>query len=127
MGFNFLTEQLDDLIARHNDARANKWLWKSKPLEKNSFLMNYAQQWSNKMAHKNKLFHSDMKDIMELGFSMVAENIAYGQKSPEEVMNTWMKSSGHKSNILNSKFTEIGCGMALSENGRLYWCVCFAK
>ena len=127
MGFNFLTEQLDDLITRHNDARANKWLWKAKPLEKNSFLMNYAQKWANKMAKENNLYHSSMRNIMELGFSTVAENIAYGQKSPEEVMNTWMKSSGHKSNILNSKFTEIGCGMALSENGRLYWCVCFAK
>jgi len=89
--------------------------------------MKYAQKWSNKIASQNKLYHSNMKDIMSIGFSLVAENIAYGQKSPEEVMKTWLKSSGHRSNILNSKFTEIGCGMSLSENGRLYWCVCFAK
>jgi uncharacterized protein YkwD len=127
MGFNFLTEQLDILIDLHNEARISRWLWKSKPLEKNSFLMNYAQQWSNKMAHKNKLFHSDMKDIMELGFSMVAENIAYGATSPEEVMKMWMNSSGHRSNILNSKFTEIGCGMSISQEGKLYWCTTFAR
>jgi len=124
---NYRLEQLDELISLHNDARINKWLWKSQPLSKNIYLMKYAQKWSNKIASQNKLYHSNMKDIMSIGFSLVAENIAYGQKSPEEVMKTWLKSSGHRSNILNSKFTEIGCGMSLSENGRLYWCVCFAK
>lgn len=120
-------EQLDLLIDLHNDARINRWLWKSKPLSKNSFLMKYAQKWANKMAVQDKLYHSSMKDIMNLGFSSVAENIAYGQKSPEEVMKTWMKSMGHRNNILNSKFTDIGCGMSLSQDGRLYWCVCFAN
>ena len=89
--------------------------------------MSYAQKWSNKMAVQNRLYHSSMKDIMALGFSGVAENIAYGQRSPEEVMKSWLKSPGHRSNILNSKFTEIGCGMSISGNGKLYWCVCFAK
>ena len=124
---DFRLKQLDDLISRHNEARINRWWWKSKPLQKNSFLMNYAQKWSNKMAIENKLYHSSMRGIIELGFNTVAENIAYGQKSPEEVMKTWMKSSGHRKNILNTNFTEIGCGMSLSENGRLYWCVCFAR
>ena len=124
---NYRLEQLDVLISLHNDARTNRWLWKSSPLIKNSFLMSYAQKWTNKMAIENKLNHSSMKDIMSLGFNFVAENIAYGQKSPEEVMTTWLKSPGHRSNILNTKFTDIGCGMSLSENGRLYWCVCFAK
>lgn len=120
-------EQLDLLIDLHNDARINRWLWKSKPLSKNVFLMKYAQKWANKMAVKDKLYHSSMRDIINLGFSNVAENIAYGQKTPEEVMKTWMKSMGHRNNILNSKFTDIGCGMSLSQDGRLYWCVCFAN
>jgi uncharacterized protein YkwD len=124
---DYRLEQLDTLISLHNDARINRWLWKSEPLLKNIYLMKYAQKWSNKMAVQDKLYHSSMKDIMSLGFSIVAENIAYGQKSPEEVMKTWLRSPGHKSNILNSKFTEIGCGMSISQNGRLYWCVCFGK
>jgi uncharacterized protein YkwD len=68
-----------------------------------------------------------MRDIMNLGFSGVAENIAYGQKTPEDVMKTWMNSYGHRSNILNSNFNQIGCGMSFSQNGRVYWCVCFGK
>jgi uncharacterized protein YkwD len=124
---DYKLQQLETLISLHNDARISRWLWKSKPLMKNSFLMSYAQKWSNRVAVQNKLYHSSMRDIMALGFSNVAENIAYGQKSPEEVMKTWMNSYGHRSNILNSNFTEIGCGMSLSQEGRVYWCVCFAK
>ena len=118
--------QLDILIALHNDARTNRWLGKSKPLEENNVLMRYAQDWANKMAARKQLVHSDIKAILKLGFRAAAENIAYGQKSPESVMQTWLKSSGHRRNILNSKLTEIGCGMSLSDDGRLYWCVCFA-
>jgi len=39
------------------------------------------------------------------------ENIAYGQRSPEEVMAGWMDSDGHCSNIMNPDFTELGVGM----------------
>ena len=124
---DYRLEQLDELISLHNEARVNRWLWKSKPLSKNNFLMSYAQKWSNKLAVQNQLYHSSMRDIMSLGFSGAAENIAYGQRSPEAVMKIWLKSPGHRSNILNSSFTEIGCGMSISENGRLYWCVCFAR
>lgn len=48
------------------------------------------------------------------------ENIAYGQRSPEEVMKAWMNSSGHRANILNEKFTSIGVG-CYEANGVLYW------
>jgi len=49
-----------------------------------------------------------------------AENIAEGHLTPEEVMNGWMNSSGHKANILSDKYTHIG--IALYEyNGRNYW------
>lgn len=124
---DYRLSQLNTLIDLHNDARQAKWLWKSEPLEKNMFLMKYAQKWSNKMASTNRLYHSSMSDIMSIGFSTAAENIAYGSNSPEDVMNVWLKSPGHKKNILNSKLTDIGCGMSLSENGRLYWCVCFGR
>jgi len=124
---SFMANTIDDLVALHNDARRNKWLWKASPLVKNDKLMLYAQNWANKMASGKGLVHSSMKDIMSLGFSSVAENIAVGQKSTEEVMRTWLNSSGHKRNILNGSFTDIGCGMSLSSSGKLFWCVCFGK
>ena len=49
------------------------------------------------------------------------ENIAWGQRTPEEVMNGWMNSEGHRANILNSRFTKIGVGYYQNSAGRNYW------
>lgn len=49
------------------------------------------------------------------------ENIAWGQKTPADVMNGWMNSEGHKANILNSNFTKIGVGYYQNSNGTNYW------
>lgn len=48
------------------------------------------------------------------------ENIAMGQKNPEDVMRSWMNSSGHRENILRSHYTSIGIGIAV-KNGYAYW------
>lgn len=49
------------------------------------------------------------------------ENIAWGQRSPEEVMRGWMNSAGHRANILNAKFTSIGVGYHQNAAGMNYW------
>ena len=48
------------------------------------------------------------------------ENIAYGQRSAEAVMDAWMNSDGHRKNILNSNFGKVGIG-CYEQNGILYW------
>ena len=50
----------------------------------------------------------------------VGENIAWGQRTPQEVMNGWMNSKGHRDNILKSSYTKLGVGVYES-GGRLYW------
>lgn len=50
-----------------------------------------------------------------------AENIACGQRTPEQVMTAWMNSSGHRRNILNSSLTHIGISVSRDSDGRLYW------
>lgn len=66
--------------------------------------------------------------IREQGVSFrgVGENIAWGQKSPEEVMNAWMNSPGHRANILNEKYTRIGVGHYQNGKGTNYWVQLFA-
>lgn len=54
-------------------------------------------------------------------FTGAGENIAWGQKSPEHVMEAWMNSDGHRANILNAKFTKIGVGQYRDAAGRNYW------
>ncbi len=56
-----------------------------------------------------------------VSYNGAGENIAYGQKSPQEVMNGWMNSAGHRANILNAKFTKIGVGYYQSASGVNYW------
>lgn len=60
------------------------------------------------------------------GNSMMGENIAMGQTTPEQVMNDWMHSEGHKKNILgmSANYDTIGIG-CFERDGILYWVQCF--
>ena len=53
-----------------------------------------------------------------ISYRTAGENIAKGQQTPEAVVKAWMNSSGHRKNILNPSFTEIGVGYAEQGN---YW------
>lgn len=54
-------------------------------------------------------------------FRGAGENIAYGQKTPEQVMEGWMNSPGHRANIMNPNYTKIGVGYYQSGSGVNYW------
>lgn len=56
-----------------------------------------------------------------VSFRGSGENIAWGQKTPEQVMNGWMNSDGHRANILNKNFKNIGVGYYQDENGVNHW------
>lgn len=119
---------LSKLIDLHNEAREeNSMVWSLPELQMNNDLMKYAQDWAEKMASDRRLRHGNMQDIMSLGFSTALENIAYGQKDEESVMKTWLKSSGHRRNILNKSVDSIGCGFYYDTRDIIYWCVCFGK
>jgi uncharacterized protein YkwD len=60
-------------------------------------------------------------DEFGVDYRAAGENIAAGQKTPEDVVNSWMNSSGHRANILSENFTAIGVGVAEDVNGTLYW------
>ncbi len=58
----------------------------------------------------------------ELGISYrsAGENIAYGYRTPQQVIEGWMNSEGHRKNILSASFTSIGVG-CYRQGGTLYW------
>lgn len=62
----------------------------------------------------------------DISYNAAGENIAYGQSGPEAVMNSWMNSSGHKANILSTKFGAIGVG-CYQDGGTLYWVQLFTN
>ena len=105
------------------------------PLKENWQLSRIARYKSQDMINKNYFSHysptygSPFKMIESFGlrFSAAGENIAMGQRTPQEVMNAWMNSPGHRSNILNPTYTEIGVGLAKDKSGRCYWTQMFIK
>jgi uncharacterized protein YkwD len=52
---------------------------------------------------------------------MIGENLAAGQTSPEQVVTQWMNSPGHRENMLQERFTEVGVGLREGGDYGLYW------
>ena len=59
-----------------------------------------------------------------VSYTRSGENIAYGQSTPQQVVQAWMNSSGHRANILNESFTTIGVGYTVSGD-TAYWAQLF--
>ena len=109
------------------------------PLKMNKMLSYSARYHAKDMAEENYFEHDsfDRKkngklvkscgtfDRIEafISFSYLAENISAGQHTPESVLNAWMNSPGHKKNILNKNFTEIGIAYYYSDDSEYnhYW------
>lgn len=72
---------------------------------------------NNYFDHQSPTYGSpfDMMKSFGITYSTAGENIAKGQTSPAEVMNQWMNSPGHRANILNSSYTQIGIAYYNSE------------
>lgn len=71
-------------------------------------------------SHTSPVYGSPFQMMQDFGLSYrsAGENIARGYTSPQAVVNAWMNSSGHRANILNASFTQIGVGYVADGN---YW------
>lgn len=69
------------------------------------------------------------QSLIRDGKYTVGENIAAGSSTPEEVVKLWMNSSGHRANILNKDYNELGVGYAFAENSEYkhYWVQLFKR
>ncbi|KMJ58716.1 hypothetical protein AB685_11015 [Bacillus sp. LL01] len=116
-------EQVATLV---NQERAKHGL---KPLKLNWELSRVARYKSQDMIDKRYFSHTsptygspfDMIRNFGISYRTAGENIAAGQKTPQEVMNAWMNSEGHRKNILSSQYTEIGVGYAKGGQYGHYW------
>ena len=87
-------------------------------LAEESHLDKAAQDYSDDMSARDFFSHNNPegvtfdKRIKNAGYPKPGgENIAKGQTSPAQVMESWMNSEGHRANILNCSFTKIGVGV----------------
>jgi uncharacterized protein YkwD len=125
-------ELADRVVALVNVFRARHGL---RPLHENSTLAAAAGWKARHMARYGYMSHDDpappvsrttAQRIAACGYGGGGwgENIAYGYPSPEQVMEGWLNSPGHRANITNGSYTAIGVGAA-AHNGRLFWAQAF--
>lgn len=122
----------DEVVRLVNVERSKKGL---QALKLNWELARVARYKSQDMVNKKYFSHTSptygspfkMMESFGIRFSAAGENIAYGQRTPAEVMNSWMNSSGHRANILSTSYTQIGVGLAKTSSGVCYWTQMFIK
>ncbi len=139
---------LDDILDLINEARSSQQQCgdttydPAPPLAWSSDLETAATGHSEDMVARNYFSHEnpdgrsarDRIRSVNSAFNHVAENIARGQSSPEQVMESWMNSPGHCANIMNDRFTKVGVGLAMGtmeRNGNSwempYWTLKLAR
>lgn len=113
------------LLELHNKERKNK---KIEELKLDKDLCEYAQKHAENMASKDSLYHSKMSELIKYSKSNnVGENIAWGQETEKDVVNSWMWSPLHKWNILGKDYKKVGFGIAKDKDGLIYWCTVFSN
>lgn len=77
----------------------------------------------NYFSHYSPTYGSPFQMMKDFGISYTyaGENIAAGQPTPQAVVTAWMNSPGHRANILNSHYTEIGIGYVKGGSYGSYW------
>ena len=84
-----------------------------------------AQAWAEKLARENKLYHSTLPDGIKVKWCSIGENVGYGPSVPA-IEDAYMKSPGHKANIMNTKWNGVGVGYATNGN-RIFTVQVFIK
>lgn len=116
-GVNTSVDAEGQILASVNAERARKGL---QPLVYNGLLTRAARGHVQDMLRKGFFSHTgsngsssaDRARQVGYDFCIVGENISMGHTSVQAAMQGWMDSKGHRDNILNRKFTEMGIGIA---------------
>ena len=117
---------LGEVVDRTNAERAHRGL---RPLTVDARLGAAAQAHSADMVQRGFFAHEspDGRQVWDravaagYAYRKVAENIAAGQRSAEEVVRGWMESPGHRANILDGDLAQIGVGRADGGSYGVYW------
>ncbi len=124
-----MSAYVDEVIRLVNIERANAGL---SPVSKNSGACQGAAVRAGEIVNLFSHTRPDGRDcftvLEEVGvaYTSCGENIAAGYATPEKVVEGWMNSPGHRANILNERFEEIGVGV-VEANGYFYWVQLFIR
>ncbi|HEX6903498.1 MAG TPA: CAP domain-containing protein [Thermoanaerobaculia bacterium] len=120
-----LAEVREQIVAAVNAERRKAGV---APVKANADLDESAQKHAEDMLARNFFAHESpsgttvRERARAAGYRWrtIGENIAEGQLSVREVMDTWMRSPGHRRNILDKDFKEMGVGLAMGSSGGTY-------
>lgn len=100
------------------------------PVAWNGALAEQATQYACEMIHYDFFDHvnpvtrstlSVRADQFDYNYLVIGENLAAGQRTPEQAMRDWMDSPGHRQNILDPRFVELGVGVRTGGDYGTYW------
>lgn len=108
----------DRVLALTNAERTSRGL---RALAHSGCADRYADSWAVSLAAAGALSHQPLAPILAAcSARRVAENVAYGNVTPERLVQMWMDSPGHRANILNAAYTHLGVGDVRTSTGRVY-------
>ncbi len=113
------------VVARVNAERRAAAL---RPLASDAGLGRAAQSRARAMASANRLSHAGWESAIrrEADAPTIAENVAYNYASADAVVDAWLRSPGHRANLLGRSFRRIGVGCVVDARARLWWAQDFA-
>jgi uncharacterized protein YkwD len=103
-----LTQQQEAVMRElNNDRRA----YGLRSLPEHWQAQKKAQAWAEKLAREGTIYHSNLAAGITVGWCSLGENVGYGP-SVAAIEDAYMASSGHRANILASKWNGVGVGYA---------------
>jgi uncharacterized protein YkwD len=100
-------------------------------LQEHDTLTNKAEAWAQHMAATGQLSHSTLSSgLSSLNWKSLGENVGYSSPTSNTLLtihNMFVSSSAHRANLLNSKFTHMGVGVATDSRGRVWVAEVFAQ
>ena len=79
--------------------------------------LDIIELWSHKRPNGTQFFTA----FEYLNYSKLGENLASGPKTPKDAVAMWMKSGGHRENILNDEYEQMAIAVSEDAEGKLYW------
>ena len=123
-------KQIEQIVKYTNQYRKKAG---QKDLVLDTTLTRAACYRSLEMAKTNNMSHTrpdgtscfTILNVYKVGYMAAGENIAYTSKgygvNAKVVSQMWYNSTGHRANMLNSRFKKIGIGIAVADNGDIYY------
>lgn len=120
------TERYEDQArAVTNNKRADHDLVR---LRKGPCVQRFAERQARRMANRSRIYHQDLGVVMRrCNLSAVGENVAYGYSTGRAVVRAWMRSDGHRRNILNPRYRLLGMAARRGDNGQMYAAQVFGR